>query len=52
MPEAFLGEVKIFTGIFAPREWAFCDGLIIEMECLDCISKQEFGSKKNIKNHR
>jgi microcystin-dependent protein len=24
--DAFLGEVKLFAGNFAPRGWAFCDG--------------------------
>lgn len=27
--EAFIGEVKLFAGNFAPRGWAFCDGQLI-----------------------
>ena len=26
MSDPFIGEVKIFAGTFAPRNWAFCDG--------------------------
>ena len=29
MSEAFTGEIRIFTGDFAPRNWAFCDGQIL-----------------------
>ncbi|MDC1365342.1 tail fiber protein, partial [Algibacter sp.] len=25
----FLGEVQIFAGNFAPRDWAFCDGQLL-----------------------
>ena len=24
--EGYIGEVKLFTGIFAPKNWALCDG--------------------------
>lgn len=27
--DAFLGEVRIFAGSFAPRGWAFCDGTLL-----------------------
>ena len=27
--EAFLGEVRMFAGNFAPRGWAFCDGQLL-----------------------
>ena len=27
--DSFLGEVKIFAGNFAPRDWAPCDGRLI-----------------------
>jgi microcystin-dependent protein len=27
--EAFIGEVKMFAGTFAPRGWAFCDGQLL-----------------------
>lgn len=26
MADPFLGEVRIFAGTFAPRDWAFCNG--------------------------
>jgi microcystin-dependent protein len=29
MPEAFIGEVYIFAGEFAPRGFAFCDGQLL-----------------------
>lgn len=29
MSEAFLGEIRMFAGNFAPRGWAFCDGQIL-----------------------
>jgi microcystin-dependent protein len=27
--EGFIGEVKLFAGNFAPRNWAFCDGQLL-----------------------
>lgn len=27
--EAFLGEIRMFAGNFAPRDWAFCDGQLL-----------------------
>ena len=29
MSEPFLGEIRMFAGTYAPRNWAFCDGQII-----------------------
>lgn len=29
MSEAYLGEVRLFAGNFAPRAWAFCDGQLL-----------------------
>jgi microcystin-dependent protein len=29
--DAFLGEVKLFAGNFAPRGWAFCDGQVMQI---------------------
>lgn len=26
MADPFIGEIRIFAGSFAPRDWAFCDG--------------------------
>jgi microcystin-dependent protein len=28
MSDPFIGEIKLFAGNFAPRNWAFCDGSI------------------------
>lgn len=29
MSEPFIAEIRIFTGNFAPRGWAFCDGQLL-----------------------
>lgn len=29
MSEPFLGEIRMFAGNFAPRDWAFCEGQLI-----------------------
>ncbi|GAA4712480.1 phage tail protein [Brevibacillus fulvus] len=29
MPEPFLGEIRIFSGNFAPHGWAFCNGQLL-----------------------
>ncbi|AUS07364.1 phage tail protein [Tamlana carrageenivorans] len=29
--EGFIGEVKMFAGSFAPRNWAFCDGQLLSI---------------------
>ncbi|KZE52392.1 phage tail protein [Brevibacillus parabrevis] len=29
--EAYYGEIRIFTGQFAPRGWAFCDGSLLQI---------------------
>ncbi|MCP4548693.1 MAG: phage tail protein [bacterium] len=31
MSEPFLAEIKMFGGDYAPRDWAFCDGAIVEI---------------------
>lgn len=31
MADPFIGEVRIFAGNFAPRDWAFCDGQTIQI---------------------
>ncbi|MDD5597014.1 MAG: tail fiber protein [Victivallaceae bacterium] len=30
--EAYTGQIKIFAGNFAPRNWAFCDGQILKIQ--------------------
>ncbi|MFA7185370.1 MAG: tail fiber protein [Victivallales bacterium] len=27
--EAYIGQIKIFAGNYAPRDWAFCDGQLL-----------------------
>ena len=27
--DPFLGEISLFAGTFAPRDWAFCDGQLL-----------------------
>ena len=29
MSEPFVGEIRMFAGNFAPRNWAFCDGQLL-----------------------
>jgi microcystin-dependent protein len=31
MAEPFIGEIKMFAGTFAPRNWAFCDGQLLSV---------------------
>lgn len=31
MSEAYIGEIRIFGGNFAPKDWALCDGQIINI---------------------
>jgi len=32
MATPFLGEIKMFSGNFAPKGWAFCDGQILSIQ--------------------
>ena len=29
MPDPFLGEIRMFAGTFAPRNWAYCNGQLL-----------------------
>ena len=31
MADPFIGEIRIFAGSFAPRDWAFCDGSLLQV---------------------
>ena len=31
MSDPFIGEIRIFAGNFAPRDWAFCDGALVNV---------------------
>ncbi len=29
MPDPYVGEIRMFAGTFAPRDWAFCEGQVL-----------------------
>jgi microcystin-dependent protein len=31
MSEPYLGEIRMFAGDYAPQQWAFCDGALLEI---------------------
>ncbi|AJQ93338.1 phage tail protein [Gynuella sunshinyii] len=31
MAESYIGEIRIFAGTFAPRQWTFCEGQILSI---------------------
>ena len=35
--EPFLGEISLFAGNFAPRDWAFCDGQLLPINQHDAL---------------
>ncbi len=37
MSEAFVGEIRMFAGNFAPRSWAFCDGQLLAISQNDAL---------------
>ena len=37
MSEAFVGEIRMFAGNFAPRGWAFCDGQLLAISQNDAL---------------
>lgn len=37
MSEAFIGEIRMFAGNFAPRSWAFCDGQLLAVSGNDAL---------------
>ena len=37
MSEAFVGEIRMFAGNFAPRGWAFCDGQLLAVSQNDAL---------------
>lgn len=37
MSEAFIGEIRMFAGNFAPRSWAFCDGQLLAVSQNDAL---------------
>ena len=37
MSEPFVGEIRMFAGNFAPRNWAFCDGQLLAVSQNDAL---------------
>jgi microcystin-dependent protein len=37
MSEAFIGEIRMFAGNFAPRSWALCDGQLLAISQNDAL---------------
>ena len=37
MSEAFIGEIRLFGGNFAPVDWAFCDGSVLPISQNDAL---------------
>jgi microcystin-dependent protein len=37
MSEPFVGEIRMFSGNFAPRGWAFCDGQLLAVSQNDAL---------------
>lgn len=37
MSEPFIGEIRMFAGNYAPRNWAFCDGQLLAVSQNDAL---------------
>lgn len=37
MSEPFIGEIKMFAGNYAPRNWAFCNGQLLAVSSNDAL---------------
>lgn len=37
MADNFVGEIRMFAGDFAPRDWAFCDGRAVPVSQFDVL---------------
>jgi microcystin-dependent protein len=37
MSDPFIGEIRMFAGNFAPRNWAFCDGQLLAISQNDAL---------------
>ena len=35
--DPFIGEIRMFAGNFAPRNWAFCDGQLLAISQNDAL---------------
>lgn len=46
MDEAFIGEIRLFSGTFAPKGWEFCQGQTLQVngnEALHSIPGNRYG---------
>ncbi len=37
MSEPFIGEIRMFAGTFAPRNWAYCDGTLLQVSQYEAL---------------
>jgi microcystin-dependent protein len=37
MADPFVGEIRMFAGNFAPKNWAFCDGQLVSVSACDAL---------------
>ena len=37
MSEAFLGEIRMFAGNYAPQDWAICDGSLLQVQSFEAL---------------
>lgn len=37
MSQPFLGEIRMFAGTYAPRQWAFCAGTLLAISSYDAL---------------
>lgn len=37
MAQAYIGEIRLFAGNFAPLDWAFCDGSLLPISQFDTL---------------
>jgi len=37
MSDPFLGEIRMFSGTFAPRNWAFCNGALLDISSYSAL---------------
>ena len=35
--EGYVGEIRLFAGNFAPKDWAFCDGSLLSITDFTCL---------------
>ena len=48
--EAFIGEIRLFAGDYAPMGWAFCSGQTLQVQsnmALYAILSNQYGGDRN-----